>query len=430
MTESFAITRCAEMLKTVALCAQALTSNATGDDVVCVEGVTMTLLQKGVVKEVKKTEKSGVAEFALRIPSAEIRDFSVQADLDPGLQASFTFRLAADQTYVRGDNFESTRKAYVHQVRFFLDPKGWIAVRVSNEAGRILTGVRVWIRRPDKSLTRKDVTAADLRPDGSYRVDQLPPGSYEILLPQIDQDYWKACPPPPNPVVLSAWNAPADAPATGHPVVAGDCVWSLATKYGVPEDLIWKSASNKTLADKYKNGYTLLPGQTVQIPRRRLKTDPRALNACYDYVVRTPPREVVVRLVDWGKPAAAAIPGKVKMAGQADLDVVTDGEGAIRFPAPYGVTAATLEIPAFGLGLYTLSLGFLAPIESGDGVRERLENLGYYVEAGGGDDKRRAALAGAVKSFQQTQGIALVEPEPDGSVNQATMDALVETCGA
>ena len=356
--------------------------------------------------------------------------FSVKAELSAELQTAFNFRLAADQIFIRGDNFENTRKAYVHQIRFFLDPKGWIAVRVSDEAGKVLTGVTLSVRRPDKSRLLKALTPGDLLPDGSYRVEKLPPGSYDISLPLIDQDFWKRGVAPRDPALRAPWSAPADVPASGHPVAAGDCVWSLAMLYGVPEEIIWKHPPNQALASKYKNRYTLLPGRTVQIPKRRIRTETRALNACHDFVVSKPAREMRVRLVDWGKPAAANISGKVKIAGQVDLDVLTDAQGVIRFPVPYGASEATIDIPSFGLGVYTVLLGYLAPIESGEGVRQRLENLGYYLETGGSDAAKRAALVSAVKNFQQTQGIRLADPQADGSVDRVTMDALVEKCGA
>ena len=76
MTETFPITRCAEMLKTVKLCAQALTSNADGDDVVAVEGVKMTLVKAGAIQgNAETTGKSGVVEFATRVSSQDIRSF-------------------------------------------------------------------------------------------------------------------------------------------------------------------------------------------------------------------------------------------------------------------------------------------------------------------------------------------------------------------
>jgi hypothetical protein len=164
-------------------------------------------------------------------------------------------------------------------------------------------------------------------------------------------------------------------------------------------------------------------------------------------VVREQPRNVTVKFVDRGKAAPKGLPATVAINGHPDLVTETDGGGAIRFPVPYGATEARISIPDFGIETYTLKLGHLCPVESPEGVLQRLTNLGYFHEpvtpepvlpedsdpveyAKKTDLRKKDVLRRAVRSFQQKYGVSPAEPDPNGTVNRETMDALMKACGA
>jgi hypothetical protein len=131
--------------------------------------------------------------------------------------------------------------------------------------------------------------------------------------------------------------------------------------YGIPEDEIWKDDRNHAISKKYKNKYTLLPGIKLKIPKPRVKQQPCNVNAAYDFVVKDQPREVVVRFMDRGKPAAAGVTGKsedrwARRPGRRD-----GRRWESRFLVPHGATEATIDIPDLGLGSYRLMLGGLSP---------------------------------------------------------------------
>ena len=67
---------------------------------------------------------------------------------------------------------------------------------------------------------------------------------------------------------------------------------------------------------------------------------------------------------------------------------------------------------------YALSIGDIEPTTSAEGVRARLQNLGYNP----GDTEE--SLRRAIQAFQRERGV-----EPTGETDQATLSALEERHG-
>ncbi len=431
MSQTLAVKRCEKMTATVKLCAEALRPNDHGEDIIGVPGIVMELIRNGNPVESITTTASGLVAFAsVGITPANMGNYSVRAIVGPGVVGTYAFRVDPSQNAERGNLFNKTGKAYVHKISFYFTT-GWVAVRVRNATGALLTGVTVSLTSPIGPAILKTLAKADLLADGSYRLEPTPAGNYQISFPDFDQDSWavNTAPPPVRPLNYFARPKHEDPPGPGHTVVVGDCAWSLAVTYAVTEDAIWAHVPNQALTATYPNRYTLLPGQTVQIPRRP-KSVTCASSACHDFLIPDPPtRELIVRLVDWGQPAPIGLVGTVAITNHPDLAVTTEAGGVLKIPIPFGATAAKLTLPEFGLKEYTLQLGHLAPIESPEGVRQRLSNLGLFVDPPDVLD-RPAALLQAVNGFQKLKTIPLVDPDPLGKVNSATSDALVAACGS
>jgi hypothetical protein len=348
--------------------------------------------------------------------------------------------LLADEYYLpeRHEETVEVQNGNITYVPFELKRWTWIGVRVWNSEGKVLSGVTVSLQATGKPAAVKTVAKGDLGADGEYKLEKIAAGKYEVSLVDIDSERWdvpKSTLPTGKPVIAD-YEKPALAAPASHPVVAGDCLWTLAVKYGLPEEAIWKDGGNTDLAKKYKNGYTLMPGTTVAIPAPRPKTMPRDTGLIHDFVIQDPPREKVVRFVDRGKPAAEGIDVKVKFTGVGELDLKTGKDGEIRFPVPLAATEAQIEVPDLGLELYKLQLGKLRPVESPEGVLERMKMLGYYADPQRGKDsmetaqKKKSELERAVTAVQKTNGIPVVKVNDDGTVDDATQAALVKLCGA
>jgi hypothetical protein len=348
--------------------------------------------------------------------------------------------LLADEYYLpeRRKETVEVQNGNITYVPFELKRWTWIGVRVWNSEGKVLSGVTVSLQATGKSATVKTVATGDMGADGEYKLEKIAAGKYEVSLVDIDKDRWDVptSPLPTGKPVIADYEKPALAAPASHPVVAGDCLWTLAVKYGMPEEAIWKDGGNAVLAQKYKNGYTLMPGSMVAIPAPRPKTMPRDTGLIHDFVIQDLPREKVVRFVNRGKPAAEGIAVKVKFTGMGELDLTTGKDGEIRFPVPLAATEAQIAVPDLGLELYKLQLGKLRPVESPEGVLERMKMLGYYADPRPGKDgmetaeKKKKELERAVTAVQKTNGVPVAKVNDDGTVDDATQAALVKLCGA
>lgn len=430
MTQTLHVKRCARMTKQVKLCAEALMANMDGLEVIGVEGVAMSLRKGQLVVETKRTGKSGVAEFALRIPQQDMEQYSVQAALEPADMASYQFRGQPSQNYEHGLLFEKTKMAYVHQMRFHFQSKAWIALCVLNQAGKILSGLTVKIIYPDGGVLTRKLTRQGLQADGSHKLINVPPGDFQIAFPELDAELWEpTILRPVGPLVYADSTVPESIPSSGHRIASGESLAAIAARYGTVKERIWTYGANKALASQYPNPDTLLPGETLYIPKHRQRPESVPALACHYFLIKEMPRLMKVTMMRGGKALAEGSEVKVNIAGKPELALQADKDGAIEFTVPPGAMEAKVAVADWFIESYVLKLSALRPVETQDGVRERLTNLGFYsAPSNGADDKR--ALQAAVKTFQRSRGLPATGVLGDGRVDAKTMEALVTVNGA
>lgn len=286
----------------------------------------------------------------------------------------------------------------------------------------------IWIR-----LSQAAVQVNEQRTDarGSVRFEALLGGSYELSLPDHDQDAWKlirteTAPPPPAGVADIGWNAPsAIAPVrSSHKVRTGDCLASIAFQNGFPPETIWNDGANEPLRELRKNMHLLAVNDIVWIPERRVKSIVASTGVRYVLQMPQVPELLRVRFVTPSLKPRQGVPYLLQLSladgtPLPDRTGSTDAEGFLVEPIPPNAWKGEIWL---GKGqareLYPVQLGALWPAGELSGVLARLNNLGYRCENSSGlDEETRDAL----QQFQRDHQL-----EPTGEMDDATRAALAQ----
>lgn len=307
-----------------------------------------------------------------------------------------------------------------------------LEIWVGGEDDKPLSGIVVELSR-GASEALSDRTG----PDGVVRFEQLPAGSYQLSLRELDQDAWSLL----GSVALEGasdggagdapWAPPAPLPPqpAPHQVQAGECIALLAEHYGFFPDTIWHFEQNSALRARRPNPYVLYAGDSaveadvVCIPARRTRTIALDSGARYrlrrlgvpevlrlQFLSNDRPRRHVPYLISLQTLDQAAVP---------DLRGMLDADGYLHCAVPPGTNQAVVTLIEHGEEhVYYVDVGYLDPLTTWSGVRAMLHNLGYDCGGEEGESGPRTALA--LKQFQQTHSLA-----PTGEADQATREKLV-----
>jgi Putative peptidoglycan binding domain/LysM domain len=210
--------------------------------------------------------------------------------------------------------------------------------------------------------------------------------------------------------------AEKDPAMPSHTVAQGECLSSIAERYGFFWETLWNDPGNAPLRARGRNPNTLLPGDVVQVPEKKVTAYERPTGARHTWRVKGVP--VKLRMVlTWNEAPRANERYTLDVDG-AVMVGATDGDGRIELTIPPGAARGRLRV---GDGdrqeTYDLALGHLDPVEDLRGVQARLNNLGFACGAPSGtlDDATRAALG----AFQARAGLT-----PTGEADDATRDRL------
>lgn len=209
-----------------------------------------------------------------------------------------------------------------------------------------------------------------------------------------------------------------------HEVQAGECVASVARRFGVAWKTLWDHPENARLKALRKDPEVLLAGDVLFVPEApdAARTASAGTGAKHAFQVDLDPVWIRLQLVAGGAPRA----GKqyvLELDDGTTREGVTDGDGLVAEKVPAMTRTATLrlESPDLGTEEYVLRLGHLDPVSEAAGVRQRLRNLGFHCEALGAPDED---LRGALALFQQTEGLAVT-----GELDAGTRNKLREVHG-
>lgn len=207
--------------------------------------------------------------------------------------------------------------------------------------------------------------------------------------------------------------------ARQHRVQPGDCINSIALRYGFFPDTLWNHPLNAALRALRDNPDVLAPGDVVQVPDLRVREETRATGNTYRFQRRGVPARLQLQVLHEGRPLAGQ-PYKLTVDGGRARTGMTNDRGEVIAAIPPDARVAHLRV---GQGTqvqeFDLQLGRLEPVETVAGLQARLRNLGYDCgdERGEAGPRTRAAL----RAFQAVQSLP-VTGEPD----DATRARLVQ----
>ncbi len=196
-----------------------------------------------------------------------------------------------------------------------------------------------------------------------------------------------------------------------HVVRVGEDIGSIAAAYGFFPSTLWEHPNNDELRGRRGNGYVLQPGDVVAVPELERQSMTVQTNMCHRFRRKGVPERFKVQLAQEGI-ARADVPFTLIVDGQT-FEGTTDAEGRIDIWIPPDARTGKLVLGPDES--YELALGGLDPVETDDGLRTRLRNLGHLSD---GDDD--VALAAAVASFQSVEGLDVT-----GTADDQTRDALL-----
>jgi len=198
-----------------------------------------------------------------------------------------------------------------------------------------------------------------------------------------------------------------------HTVAQGECVTSIAARAGFTWETVWNDGRNTALKNKRKDPNVLFPGDEIYIPDRDVKKVSRPTGQRHTFIKTIAKARVHVRLLDGDKPRASVpytlVVDDVTIAG------ATTADGFIKHDIPANAQRGQLTVGSGKLKEeYEFQFGTVDPVESEEGIRGRLIDLGY-----GTDD-----LSAAISAFQHKEKLTIT-----GAVDAATRDRLRERFG-
>ncbi len=203
--------------------------------------------------------------------------------------------------------------------------------------------------------------------------------------------------------------------AEDYTVEQGDCISSIAFDHGFFWGTLWNHANNAALKQKRKDPNVLMEGDMVHIPDLTLKEDSAATERKHRFKLKGVPAKLRLQLLLDEEPRANEsytlyVDQVEKAKGR------TDGDGFVEAPVPPNAKQARLLI---GTGdereEYVMELGTVDPIDTDDGVRERLHNMGYPAS----ED-----LGQAIEAFQARERLSVT-----GKTDDTTRERLKERFG-
>jgi hypothetical protein len=227
---------------------------------------------------------------------------------------------------------------------------------------------------------------------------------------------------------------------TQYVVKAGDCLSSIAFAHGLFWDTVWNHPDNGELKKLRKDPNVLLAGDVVFIPDRQPKEVAVATGKQHNFVVRSNPTKLLLRIMESKPDAPPPSPGagpslpsapskhvqtedpehqpvRMQSTPRANLPYTlvvdgtaisgtTDGDGKIEQIIRPDARNATLILEPDTPNERTIEvqLGHLDPLETVAGAKQRLANLGY--ECGDRTEEATADWTRALKAFQEHNGLA------------------------
>jgi hypothetical protein len=219
-----------------------------------------------------------------------------------------------------------------------------------------------------------------------------------------------------------------------HPVGPGETISSIAKDEGFANYLtIWNDPGNDGLRTIRHNPHILEVGDPVFIPELPENVSHGNDTQKHVFALEAPALLLNVQLQDLdGKPIAnkdvvLRVDAEDKNGREALEDVfelTTDKDGKISQEILKDAEIAELTV---GDDRFLIFIGLLGPVDSNEGMRARLNNLGYF--AGLANDRDTEQLRWAIEEFQHDNKISPPNGDVDDPNNRAKLRATKTKLG-
>lgn len=203
-------------------------------------------------------------------------------------------------------------------------------------------------------------------------------------------------------------------------VKQGDCISSIAFKYGFFPETIWNDSKNSELKQERKDPNVLLPGDEVYIRDKEEKKESRPPEKRHRFKRKGVPEKLRLQFLDEEDKPRANLHYTLEIDGEFSEDK-TDKDGKVEISIPPNAQAGSITLTESGEE-YELQLGDLDPVTEITGVQARLRNLGFYE--GEIDGKTSEELEQAIKDFQKEKGL-----DPTGKLDESFRQKLEKAYG-
>lgn len=207
---------------------------------------------------------------------------------------------------------------------------------------------------------------------------------------------------------------------TEHQSRPGDHLSRVAATYGFRSyGPLWNDPENAELRAKRANPNILAVDDSIHVPELIDQEVDRPTEQRHRFRAEVHPLEVRLTLKRWtDRPRVDEVQDVLLDGRSAPFTPV--GPGAIAIPIGELTDRVTIKLAA---GDLTGRIGFLQPVDTLAGQRERLSNLGY--DAGDSSDPKHLDFRSAVEEFQCDHGLLV-----DGIVGPQTRGKLVAVHGS
>jgi hypothetical protein len=183
---------------------------------------------------------------------------------------------------------------------------------------------------------------------------------------------------------------------------------------------VWDAPQNAELK-RTRDPCVLNPGDELFVPDKQANQFAVATSKTHTFVIKRLKIRLRVALRDASNRPLANVPCKLRYGGVTTA-LILDGNGALDQEIPFDTDPCTLSLPDRDI---SLSVGHLAPFDQPAGLRARLNNLGYHVDATDEESEGTdEALRSAVEEFQCDHDLTV-----DGKCGPKTRAKLKEIYG-
>ncbi len=212
-----------------------------------------------------------------------------------------------------------------------------------------------------------------------------------------------------------------------HTVEQGECLASIAEKYGFPDyKKIYEHPENSGFRKLRPNPNLLLPGDCIFIPDMEPKDYSRVTGKKHSFKLHRQPTVVRIVIADEkGKPFSG---NKYRLTiGYKTYEGTTGSDGLIDQKVEADEEQGELTVWWKGESQilacnWTLHIGHLDPVDEPTGIQARLNNLGF--DCGDVDGIIGPITESAIRAFQEEHSLAV-----DGIAGPKTQAKLKEVHG-